>query len=37
MNRRARAMRQLCLLSLAGIGDLSRGWFVQFDRGADLL
>ena len=30
-------MCQLCLLSLAGIGDLSRCTFVQFDRRADLL
>ena len=34
---RAREMCQLCLLSLATIGDLSRCCFVQFDGGADLL
>src|SRR6266480_636803 len=33
----ARAMCQVCLLSLAIIGDLSRCWFVQFERGAHLL
>ena len=37
LNVRARAMRQLCLLRLAIIGDLSWCSFVQFDCGGHLL